>query len=225
MGKKAWSYSALKSYEMCPRKYHEMSVAKNYQDKPSDIMTWGNDVHKAFENNVANGEPFPIGMRQFEPIAAVLRASVGVRLVEQKLALNQNFNPVTWFAKTTWVRTIVDLAVINGEKAVVVDYKTGKRKEDFDQLALMAAVMFNQAEELQTISAMFVWLSDYDDEKPLECLSIVTYNREELPSLWERFQKREEEYQNAHRNSDFPAKPGGLCRRYCPVSTCPYHGG
>lgn len=223
--KKAWSYSALKSFETCPKKHYEENVLKNWPQQPSEAMSWGNDVHKAFEKYVDNGEPFPIGMRQFKDIGDVFKNATGAKLVEQKLALNENFNPVTWFAKTVWVRTIVDLAMINDNKCVVVDYKTGKRKEDFDQLALMAAVMFNQAEELEEITAFFVWLAEYDPEKPRECLSMVTYTRDELPSLWERFQKREEEYQNAFGTTNFPAKPSGLCRRWCPVSTCVYHGG
>lgn len=218
---KAWSISALKSFESCPRKYYEMSVVKNYQDKPSEMMTWGNDVHKALEERVRDSKPLPIGMRQWEPIAAALVKQPGVKLVEQKLALASTFNPTTWFGKNAWVRSIIDLAIVNGEKAVIVDYKTGKVKEDYDQLALMAAVMFNQAEELQEISAMFIWLQE---EWP-ENISKVTYTREELPQLWDRFIKREEAYQDAHRNTEFPPKPSGLCRKWCAVSSCPYHGG
>lgn len=219
--KKAWSISALKAYEQCPRRYYEMQVIKNFQDKPSEHMSWGNDVHKALEERVRDGKPLPIGMRQWEPIAAALVARPGDKLVEQKLALSEVFSPTTWFGRNVWVRTIVDLAIVNGDKAVLVDYKTGKVKEDFDQLALMAAVMFNQAEELEQITAMFIWLQE---EWPNN-ISKVTYTREELPALWDRFMKREEAYQNAHAKTDFPAKPSGLCRKWCAVSTCPYHGG
>ena len=218
---KAWSISALKSFESCPRKYYEMSVAKNFQDKPSSAMSWGNDVHKAFECAIRDKKPLPIGMRQYMPILDAFMAQTGDKLVEQQLALTQVFSPTAWFGKNVWVRTIVDLAIVNGDKAVIVDWKTGKVKEDYDQLALMAAVMFNQAEELEQITAMFVWLQE---EWPGN-ISKVTYNREELPGLWDRFLQREEAYQVAHRNTDFPPKPSGLCRAWCAVSTCPYHGG
>jgi hypothetical protein len=198
-----------------------MTVMKNFQEKPSEIMTWGNDVHKALEERVRDGKPLPVGMRQWEPIAAALSKQPGDKLIEQKLALNENFNPTTWFAKNVWVRSVVDLALLHESKAVIVDYKTGKVKEDFDQLALMAAVMFNQAEELEQITAMFIWLQE---EWPGN-ISKVTYTRDELPQLWERFLKREEAYQDAHRNTEFPPKPSGLCRNWCPVRTCEYHGG
>ncbi len=221
MPKKAWSISALKKFENCPRQYYEMNVLKNFQDKPSDIMAWGNDVHKAFEDRFKSGKKFPLGMRQFEPIAAAFAKQKGEKLIEQKLALAPTFNPTTWFGKNAWVRSIVDLALVHDDKAIIVDWKTGKVREDFDQLALMAAVMFNQAEELEQITAMFVWLQE---EWP-DNISKVTYTRDELPQLWERFMGREERYQDAHRKTEFPPKPSGLCARFCPVSTCPYHGG
>lgn len=221
MPRKAWSISTLKAYETCPRRYYEMNVLKNFQDKPSEAMTWGNEVHKAFENYIRDGTPFPIGMRQFTPIADAMKKQPGDKLVEQKLALSEVMSPTTWFGRNVWVRCVVDLAITNGDKCVIVDWKTGKVKEDFDQLALMAAVMFNQAEELEQITAMFVWLQE---EWPNN-VSKVTYTREELPSLWDRFLKREETYQNAHTTNDFGPRPSGLCARYCAVSTCPYHGG
>jgi len=221
MSKKSWSISALKSFESCPRKHYEMNVQKNFQDKPSDVMAWGNDVHKAFENFLRDGKRPPIGMRQYTPMLEALADQPGEKLIEQKLALSEVFSPTTWFARNVWVRTIIDYAVVNGAKAVIVDIKTGKVREDYDQLALMAAVMFNHVEELEQITAMFIWTQE---EWPAN-ISKVTYTREELPQLWERFMKREEIYQDAHRNTDFPPKPSGLCRNWCAVSTCPYHGG
>lgn len=223
--KKAWSISALKSYEQCPRRYHEVQVLKNFVDKPSDTKTWGDEVHKAFQNFFARNESLPIGMRQYQPLLDSFARQPGDKLVEQKLALSEVFSPTTWFGKNVWVRSIVDLAVVNGEKAVIVDWKTGKMKEDFDQLALMAAVMFNQAEEIEQIAAMFVWLQEWDPASPTACITKVEYTREELPTLWDRFMNREEAFQDAHRKTTFPPKPSGLCRSFCPVSTCPYHGG
>jgi hypothetical protein len=224
MSKQPWSISSLTKYETCPRQYHEMNVLKNFQDKPSEAMAWGDEVHKSFDKYFSKDAPLPIGMRQFKPLLDVFKNQPGEKLVEQKLALSEVFSPTTWFGKNVWVRSIVDLAVVNPPKAIIIDWKTGKIKEDYDQLALMTAVMFNQAEELEEITAMFVWTQEWDPDSPLKCISKVTYNREELPMLWDRFMKREEAFQDAHDNTDFPPKPSGLCTRFCPVSTCPYHG-
>ena len=47
-----WSYSSLKEYQNCPKKYYEIRVAKNYvfQDTPQTI--YGKEVHKALEDYV-----------------------------------------------------------------------------------------------------------------------------------------------------------------------------
>ena len=47
-----WSYSALKEYENCPRKYYEIRVAQNYTVIPSEKMIYGTEVHKALEDYV-----------------------------------------------------------------------------------------------------------------------------------------------------------------------------
>ena len=33
---KAWSHSALKDFEGCARRYHEVRVLKNYEQKPTE---------------------------------------------------------------------------------------------------------------------------------------------------------------------------------------------
>ena len=218
---KAWSHSALTKFETCPRQYHEMNVLKNYQDGSSEAMSWGNEVHKAFENYVRSGTPFPIGMRQFEKLVKPFVDAPGSILVEQKLAVTKEFAPTTWFGKNVWVRSIIDLAVVNGPKCIIVDWKTGKKKPNHDQLALMAAVMFAQAEELEQISAMFIWTQ----EDGMDAITRVTYVRSQLPKLWDRFLKREQVYQDAHIETNFPPKPSGLCRRFCPVASCEFQGG
>lgn len=223
--RKPWSISALKGYEQCPRRYYEVQVIKNFSEKPSESMAWGDTLHKAFDKYLVSKEQLPIGMRQYAALLDWFRAQPGEKLVEQKLAISDQFQPTTWFGKNVWVRSIVDLACVNGNRALLIDWKTGKVKEDFDQLALMAGVMFNHAEELEQITAMFVWLQEWDPADPSKAFSKATYTRDELPVIWDRFLRREEVFQDAHRKTEFPPKPGGLCRSFCPVSTCPYHGG
>ena len=217
---KAWSISALKAYETCPRRFYEMNVLKNFKEPSSEQLAWGDAVHKALEKAVSNGDPLPIGMRQWDPIVNALKSVPGEKLTEQQLALTKKFSPTTWFGRNVWVRSIVDLAVVNGDKAVIVDYKTGKVKDDYDQLALMAAVMFHSAKEIDTITAMFIWLQE---EWP-DNVTKRTYTRAEIPAIWDGFLPRVEKFQEAFREKDYPARPSGLCRRFCAVTTCPYNG-
>ena len=45
-----WSYSSLKEYQQCPRKYHEIRVLKNYKTKEK-CKAWKNkNTSKSFYN-------------------------------------------------------------------------------------------------------------------------------------------------------------------------------
>ena len=223
--KKAWSYSALKTFEQCPRKWAELSHWKNFSEPQSEHMTHGNEVHSAFENFVKNRTRFPIGMRHFEnyvnPFIQRADEKGYELLVEQKLALTEDLQPTTWFGKNVWVRSIVDFAMVGPDRAIIIDWKTGKRKDDTDQLALMAAVFFAQAEELQSVQAAFVWLT----EPWPQAYSPVTFERGDLKRIWSRFLEREGAFQSAVATNKFPERPSGLCRKYCAVRSCAFHGG
>jgi hypothetical protein len=44
----AWSYSRLKAFEDCPRRYHETQVKKDaWPEAKSEILEYGDAVHSA----------------------------------------------------------------------------------------------------------------------------------------------------------------------------------
>ena len=55
-----WSYSALKDYENCPKKFYEVRVAQNFVVIPSEKMMYGTEVHKALEDYVKDGKELAI---------------------------------------------------------------------------------------------------------------------------------------------------------------------
>ena len=54
-----WSYSSMKNFQGCPRRYHEVNVLKNYPfiDTPQTI--YGKQVHSAIEDYFENGVVLP----------------------------------------------------------------------------------------------------------------------------------------------------------------------
>lgn len=223
MQPKAWSHSALKAFETCPKKYYMTTVEKRFTEHKGEAVTWGSEVHKAFEDYFKTGKPFPIGMRQFQTVADSIKAAVTPKveeLTETKLAINRDFQPVGYFDRDVWVRCVVDYGIKNGSKALIVDWKTGKKSQDSDQLALMAGMMFAQAEELTQITSSFVWLKEPKGNQ----MDKLVFSRENTGEIWDRFLRRVEAFEEAFVKEDFPAKPNGLCRRFCPVTSCPYNG-
>lgn len=218
---KPWSHSALTSFEQCPKRYWHLNVAKDYAEPPSEALNWGSEVHKAMERRLKKGTPLPMGMAHYEELIYPLIGLPGELLVEQKLALDADLKPAEWYGDSVWCRVVVDAAFIKEPRAILIDWKTGKRKEDDDQLALMAATMFAINPRLDTIHSAFCWLQ----EKPANAIARSSFRRDEIPELWNRFLPRVSVFQSAHQRTEFPPNPGGLCRRFCPVRSCPYHGG
>lgn len=218
---RAWSLSALNNFETCPRKYHETAVLKRFKEPEGEALVWGNRVHKAFEDYYRNGKPFPKGMERYKQIADRFLGAIDWDVVEaeRKFAMNRNLDETAYFARDVWVRGLADVLLIKGDTALVLDWKTGKRKFDDDQLALLAAMVFRGYPSVTKVRAAFVWLADGD------AVDQHFYSRDEQQALWSRFTGRVKKFDEAFKADDFPPNPSGLCRRHCPVKTCEYHGG
>jgi hypothetical protein len=213
----AWSWSALEAFETCPKRHFHTKVAKDVADPPGEAAEWGSRVHKVLDERIKSGTPIVGTMGAFEPYVSQLEAAPGKLYGEQQVALTQDLKPTTWFSKTVWVRAIVDAVVDAGSKILMIDWKTGKRKPS-GQLRLSAAIgaaVYPQAERFDTA---FIWFKDKRIDRQ-------TVARPEVPGIWEEFLPRVERLEDAIRTGDFPEKPSGLCRKWCPVKQCRYHGG
>lgn len=215
----AWSYSRLNSYEMCPKKFYHSSVRKDVREAESEPMRYGKLVHKALELRVSKKKPMPLNLRYLEKYAAILADSKGDKLTEQQLAIDSNFEPCDWFSKATWCRAIIDLAIVKPPHAVVFDYKTGKISDDFTQLRLAGVLLMLHMPEVQTVDLSYLWTK----EKKMTKFE-RTLDREDIKTVMLEMMPRLKNYEKAHRTENFPARPGYLCKKYCAVVKCPYHG-
>lgn len=214
----AWSFSALNSYETCPYRHYRTKVAKDVREEETEALRWGNRVHEALESRVRDGTPLPKSMQKWEPFVAKLLAKKGESIAEQQLCLNEQLIATDWFGKDSWCRGIVDYMLKDGAKAVALDWKTGKIKDDHDQLMLFAALLFHTYPELETIRTGYVWLAH-------DCkITTREFQRSEVPDIWEEFLPRVRRYQTAYDKDKWEKKPSGLCRAWCPVTSCEFNG-
>lgn len=215
----AHSYSSITSFEQCPKRHYHLKVAKDVTEPPSDALTWGNTVHKALENRLRNGTQLPKGMQSYEPYAVSLAAKPGSLLVEEEIALDRDFNRVGWWDRSAWMRGKLDVAIVNGRKAGIFDWKTGGRKPDNDQLTLFAGLAFTVMPEVETVTTGFIWLKDGKFDKQV-------FTREQNAEIWTDWLSRIQRLERAHRDDKWPANPSGLCRAWCPVgrSRCEFCG-
>lgn len=214
-----WSYSSLTSFETCGKRHYHLKVAKDVVETPHEATAWGSTVHKYMEDRAKDGTPLPVSVAGYEKLVAPIIAKAGEKLIEQQFAINAAMQPTTWMAPDAWCRGIVDIGVLTGTKALLLDWKTGKRKVDSSQLKLFAGLAFAHYPQVNTVVTGFVWLKEGKVDKN-------TFTREDVPAIWQEFVPRVRRLERAYEESKFPPKPSGLCRSWCPVPNrlCEFSG-
>ena len=158
----AHSYSSIKDFEGCPRRYHEVRILKKFKSKDTDATLYGTAVHKAFEDYVRDGEELPAKYSQFKRFVEPLAKLEGTILCEEKMAIRADFSPCEFFDKDVWFRGIPDYLHINkaGTVARVADYKTGKssRYADPGQLKLLTAMIMSYYPDVQIVKGVLLFV-------------------------------------------------------------------
>lgn len=210
-----WSFSALVDYEGCPKRFAEKRFYCTTVEAESEEMRWGTRVHKAFEERIRDGKAFPEDFpATYEPWARNLERLPGDKFFERKFAVRKNHAPCDWFDKNAYGRGVIDLLVIDGDTAVIVDYKTGKKKDDQTQLDLFAWFAVNEFDDrIKKVKSRYIWLKDNTTTgKELEYFDAKLVMNEMLPRI--------EAMERAWKEENFPCFPSGLCVGYCPVTEC-----
>jgi PD-(D/E)XK nuclease superfamily len=209
-----WSYSGLKDFLNCPRQFDEVKLKKNYVKKVTEQMTYGTDVHEAFERYVKDNIDLPEFYQKFKPVLDELVSIPGKKHTELKMGLRADHSPCGFDDPDYSVRGIVDLLIIDGDSAYLIDYKTGSAKyPDPKQLKLMAIMVFAHFPVVQSIRAglLFVVSGQLVPEE---------YKRDD--NLWYHFQADLSRMEMSFLTQHFPANPSGLCP-WCPVESCEFY--
>lgn len=211
------SYSSMKQFENCPKRYYHQRIEKSVKDEGGEASRHGEQVHKALEDNVRDNTPLPPALRKYESVCAVVKEkSLGGEIVpEMEMTLNEQLKPTGWWDSDAWIRSKLDVLITKGDKAVVLDWKTGKRRPDPFQLELFSLQVFAHYEHIDKVYSSFVWLPD-------QTTDMVIHYRNEAANLWEETMTRIKRIEDAQKHDNWPAKPSGLCN-YCPCkSFCEY---
>lgn len=215
----AWSYSSLKKFQQCPKQYYHVRVLKNVIEPTTAAMTYGNRFHKAAELYVKEGKALGPEFEFATPTLDKLAGMKGTILPEQKMALNANLEPCKWRSNEAWWRGIADLLILNGERAKVLDYKTGKSTQyaDKGQLELMALAVFKHYPDVKHVKAglLFVLCNEFITEE---------YSIDDVPQLWNKWLSEYSILHKAYEVDTWNPKPSGLCKAHCPVTECIHNG-
>ena len=79
MSEYTWSFSSLKEFQNCPKKYYEIRVAKNYVSGDTEATIYGKEVHKALEDYVRDGKELAENYLRYKDAADALIGIPGVK--------------------------------------------------------------------------------------------------------------------------------------------------
>jgi hypothetical protein len=216
----AWSYSSIKTFDQCPKKYYHLKVAKDVKDTAGPEADYGTQAHEAAEHYIKHGTPIPGKFKIMRPVVETLAKFPGDKHTELKLGVRKTdtgYEPTTFFAKDVWWRGIVDLLIVNGSTAHMVDYKTGKNAKyaDMKQLDLMAGAIFVHFPEVMKIKSGLAFVVSNEFPKK-------THTREHVDTYFSVFDKQLEQLEDATDSGMWNTKTSGLCS-FCPVTSCEHY--
>lgn len=234
MAKFNWTFSKLKNYETCGLKHQQVDLLKLYADS-SDAMLWGNRVHddiaKAIRHACAlpgDSAPLPKDIASYQPWVDKVKSWLpGTIQVEKNYAIDSDMCPTDYLAPNVWHRCRADVVFIDdtGTVAIAEDWKTGNILEESVQLFCMAQVIFSHFPTVQRVGTRYGWLKFTGDDKDNPCPETKeVFNRDDMVKYWPSVLERVQQYQHAVVSDTFRPNPSGLCRKYCPVTSCGYHG-
>ncbi len=214
-----WSFSKIKSFEQCPKKFYHLNIAKDYKEPHTEAMRYGTKMHLVAEEYIKNGKPIPPEFAYLNGPLQALGRKKGNKLTEIKMGLDDNLDPCGFRDKNVWWRGIADLIIIKDKKAWVIDYKTSKSAEyaDKGQLELMAMATFKHFPEIQKINAGLLFVIANKAVKEV-------YRKEDSGDLWDKWFYKYSRMEIAEKEDVWNARPSGLCKRHCVVLECVHNG-
>ena len=207
------SYSSIKDFEGCQRRYHVVKILKKYKQQDTTATLYGTEVHKAFEDVVAHDKPLDPRFQQFAPFVYPLKKMSGEIFCERKMGMKRDFSPCDFFDPEVWIRGIPDVLAVNQETRIarVSDYKTGKsaRFADTSQLELMAAMVMQHYPEIKVVKGALLFVV-------AQTIINTEYHRYELPGILSKWAGRANQIEKTLEIGVWNASPSGLCK-FCPL--------
>lgn len=207
------SYSGIKDFQGCPRRYHQVKILKRFKQEHTQATLYGTQVHKAFEEYIRDGTPLPEAFQKYAEFVDPLLKFSGEIKCEEKLGVTRDFKPCAFDAEDVWLRGIPDFVALNLEKGVarVGDFKTGKsaRFADPGQLELMAALIMAHHPQIQKVKTALLFVV---------ANSIVqsSYTRQQLPLIWKKWAGHAKLIEKAVELDKWHPIPSPLCK-FCPL--------
>lgn len=224
---KSWSFSRLEVYQTCPYRARLTWVDKIPEPerplpvgKTEQANDRGSRIHEEAENFVRGKGKLTKELKKFELEFQKLKGlfDAGVVQLEDEWAFTTDWEATDWSSASAWGRLKIDaLVYLDSTRAVVIDYKTGRKDgneiKHAKQTQLYALVAFLRDPALEEIHTE-LWYLDQNE------LTRTRYTRKQAMRYLKVFDKGAKEMTTA---LEFKPKPNLYACRWCPYKEgiCP----
>jgi len=217
--KYTWSYSSINLFKQCPHKYYRLRIVKDIVEPPAEHLNYGLAVHKAAEDYLGKGTPIPEKYIFIKEHLDKLNLIKGEKLCEYKMGLTSNLEPCGFFDKDVWWRGVADLIIINGDRAYVIDYKTGKSAKyaDTKQLELLSCALFKHFPKVKKVKGGLLFVVANDLVKD-------NFEADNEGVYWTKWLEDTQRLEAAIQNNVWNKKPNFSCRSWCSITDCEHNG-
>ncbi len=214
-----WSFSSLKTFQQCPRKYYHTKILKDVREPDTVATLYGKSAHTVAEEYIRDGVPVPPQFEYMKDMLDQLNAIPGEKLCEVMLGLTKDLQPCEFHADDVWWHGIADLVVLDEENGIAhsVDYKTSKnaRYADVKQLDLVAAAIFAKYPKIKTIKSALLFVVSKEFIK-------AKHHAEMKEKYLEKPALDVARIEAARENGVWNPISGPLCR-FCSIKTCEHN--
>jgi len=200
----AWSYSRYSTYVTCAL-MAKFKFIDRLKEPASPPLLRGSEIHKKAEDySLGRIKKLPKELELFEEEFKDLQKRRKTLRVEVQLAVDRDWEPCDWFAKSAWLRGVLDAMYVDNDILVIVDHKTGKiRAEQMEQLELYAILGFIFGpEHIKKVRCEFWYL----DQGEIKDKSFTRAQALKLRAKWERKTKK------MLADTAFHPKPNDKCK-------------
>ena len=217
---KPWSFSSLSTFATCPRKYFEEQIAKSVPKEETEAQRAGVEAHSAFEHRLKSSTPLPAHLVGHELLMQEIEKGPGEIFTELKYGLTRKLEPCGFYAPDVWHRGIIDVRKRRPDgSSLIVDYKTGKPKNDMRQLHLFSAYCFLDGDSL--VESYFYWTKTKVKNSNGAPIKMP---RQQLGPIMASVVPDLTAYVEAFHDDLWPPKRNFFCKNYCGVTGCEFHG-
>jgi hypothetical protein len=103
-----WSFSSLKTFQQCPKKYYHTKIAKDIVEPDTQATLYGKTAHTVAEEYIRDGTPIPEQFAYMQATLDVLKKIPGDKLCEVKLGLTKTLESCDFDAPNVWWHGVAD---------------------------------------------------------------------------------------------------------------------